>query len=246
MITTGAKAQLIAFAAITAVGVSYVGARYTGLADAIVHPGYTVRADFAVSGGIFPGAEVTYRGTPVGKVDALRLTSTGVTARLHIDGGPPIPSDTLAVVANRSAVGEQYVDLQPRTDAGPYLHDGSTILRRDTRTPLPTTQLVLSLDRLVRSVGRQDLRTTVDELGKAFSGTGPDLTRLVDSGNALVEAANTELPETITARSLVTTRRSDSEFMWTGIGSPTTTGLAGLLTSMTESWLSSCVPRTRT
>lgn len=198
MITTGAKAQLIAFAAITAIGVSYVGARYTGLADAIVRPGYTVRADFADSGGIFPGAEVTYRGTPVGKVDALRLAPTGgVTAHLHIDGGPPIPSDTLAVVADRSAVGEQYVDLQPRTDSGPYLHDGSTISRDDTRTPLPPTQLILSLDRLVRSVGRQDLRTTVDELGKAFSGTGPDLARLVDSGNALVEAANTELPETI-------------------------------------------------
>ncbi|MEV6948605.1 MlaD family protein [Streptomyces sp. NPDC051172] len=199
MITRTVKAQLVAFAAVTAVGVSYVGARYTGLVDDVLGRGYTVQADFADSGGIFPGAEVTYRGAPVGKVGALRLSgSGGVSVALDIkDGAPRIPADTLAVVADRSAVGEQYVDLQPRTSHGPYLLDGSAIPRGSTRVPLPTTDLVLSLDRLVNSVGKNDLRVTVDELGKAFDGTGPNLSRLVDSGNALVESASQSLPETI-------------------------------------------------
>ncbi|MGW2719717.1 MCE family protein [Streptomyces sp. NPDC001492] len=199
MITRTVKAQLVAFAAVTAVGVSYVGARYTGLVDDVLGRGYTVRADFADSGGIFPGAEVTYRGVPVGKVGALRLSgSGGVSVALDIkDGAPRIPADTLAVVADRSAVGEQYVDLQPRTSHGPYLLDGSAIPRGSTRVPLPTTDLVLSLDRLVNSVGKHDLRVTVDELGKAFDGTGPHLSRLVDSGNALVESASRSLPETV-------------------------------------------------
>lgn len=190
------RAQLLGFAAVTAIGVSYVGAEYVGLADRILDRGYTVRADFADAGGVFEGAEVTYRGVPVGRVGGLRLDSGGVRVDLRIDGGPRIPADTLAVVANRSAVGEQYVDLQPRARSGPYLRDGSTIARRDTRTPLPTTTLILSLDRLVNSVGKDDLRVTVDELGKAFAGTGPDLTRLVDSGNALVRSASDALPET--------------------------------------------------
>ncbi|GAA2470464.1 MlaD family protein [Streptomyces longisporus] len=199
MITRTVKAQLVAFAAVTAVGVSYVGARYTGLVDDVLGRGYTVQADFADSGGIFPGAEVTYRGVPVGKVGALRLSgSGGVSVALDIkDGTPRIPADTLAVVADRSAVGEQYVDLQPRTSHGPYLLDGSAIPRGSTRVPLPTTDLVLSLDRLVNSVGKNDLRVTVDELGKAFDGTGPNLSRLVDSGNALVESASQSLPQTI-------------------------------------------------
>ncbi|MBV7697499.1 MCE family protein [Streptomyces sp. TRM70350] len=199
MITRAVKAQLLAFATVTAVGVSYVGAEYTGLVDSVLGRGYTVRADFAESGGIFTGAEVTYRGVPVGRVGALRLTGGGgVSVALDIeDGAPRIPADTLAVVGNRSAVGEQYVDLQPRTSAGPYLLDGSTIPRGSTRVPLPTTDLVLSLDRLVNSVGKDDLRVTVDELGKAFAGTGPHLSRLVDSGNALVESASESLPETI-------------------------------------------------
>ncbi|MET7535628.1 MlaD family protein [Streptomyces sp. NPDC005349] len=199
MITRTVKAQLLAFATVTAVGVSYVGAEYTGLVDGVLGRGYTVRADFADSGGIFAGAEVTYRGVPVGRVGSLRLTgSDGVSVALDIkDGAPRIPADTLAVVANRSAVGEQYVDLQPRTSHGPYLLAGSSIPRGSTRVPLPTTDLVLSLDRLVNSVGKDDLRVTVDELDKAFSGTGPNLSRLVDSGNALVGSASESLPQTI-------------------------------------------------
>ncbi|MEU1848630.1 MlaD family protein [Streptomyces sp. NPDC019990] len=198
MITRTVKAQLLAFAVLTGVGVSYVGAEYTGLVDEVLDRGYTVRADFAASGGIFSGAEVTYRGVPVGRVGELRLAGSGVSVALEIeDGAPRIPADTLAVVANRSAVGEQYVDLQPRRSGGPYLLDGSPIPREHTRVPLPATDLVVSLDRLVNSVGKDDLRTTVDELGKAFSGTGPRLGRLVDSGNELVEAASDTLPQTV-------------------------------------------------
>ncbi|MDQ0939892.1 MCE family protein [Streptomyces sp. V1I1] len=199
MITRSVKAQLVAFAVVTAVGVSYVGAQYTGLSEAVLDRGYTVRADFAASGGIFKGAEVTYRGVPVGRVGELRLTgSDGVSVALDIEDGQRIPADTLAVVAHRSAVGEQYVDLQPRVSSGPYLKDGSRIARGDTRVPLPSTDLVLSVDRLVKSVGKEDLRITVDELGKAFAGTGPHLSRLVDSGNRLIESASDSLPQTIT------------------------------------------------
>ncbi|MEU6577285.1 MlaD family protein [Streptomyces sp. NPDC046805] len=198
MITRTVKAQLLAFATVTAVGVSYVAAEYSGLADRILGSGYTVRADFSDSGGIFTGAEVAYRGVPVGRVGHLRLSrGGGVSVDLDVTDGTPIPADTLAVVADRSAVGEQYVDLQPRRASRPFLHDGSTIPRRDTRIPLPTTALISSVDRLVGSVNKGDLKITVDELGKAFAGTGPHLGRLVDSGNALVESADGALPETV-------------------------------------------------
>lgn len=197
MITKMVKLQLMAFGLVTAVGVSYVGAQYAGLADRVLDRGYTVQAELGASGGIFTGAEVTYRGVPVGRVGDLRLTGDGVSAALDIKDDRRIPSDSLAVVATRSAVGEQYVDLQPRTESGPYLRNGSTIARSDTRTPLQTTKMVSSLDRLVGSVGKKDLKTTVHELGEAFAGTGPQLTRMVDSGNALVNSASDSLPQTI-------------------------------------------------
>jgi phospholipid/cholesterol/gamma-HCH transport system substrate-binding protein len=76
------------------------------------------------------------------------------------------------------------------------LRPGSTIARADTRIPLPNTDLMVNLDRLVNSVNRQDLEITIDELGAAFNGTGPDLQRLIDSGNSLIETADQNLPQT--------------------------------------------------
>ena len=71
------------------------------------------------------------------------------------------------------------------------------IPRQDTETPLPVQTLLVNLDRLVNSVPRDDLVTVIDELGAAFNGTGPDLQRLIDKGNALTEEATKALPETV-------------------------------------------------
>ncbi len=196
MVTRGVKLQLVAFLALALVAVSVLSARYIGLFDKVAGGGYVVTADFGDSGGIFTGAEVTYRGVTVGSVDRLRLTDGGVLVDLRMHRGTQVPRDTIAVVENRSAVGEQYVDLQPRTDRGPFLAGGSRIPRDDTRTPTRIDTVLLDVDRLVRSVDRQDLSTTVDELGKTFAGGGTDLQRLIDSGDALTASATQALPET--------------------------------------------------
>jgi phospholipid/cholesterol/gamma-HCH transport system substrate-binding protein len=196
VIRRGTKLQLVAFAVLTVLGVSYVSARYVGLGDALLGDGYVVTADFDESGGIFANAEVTYRGVAVGRVDRLRLADDGVHVDLRIEKDVQIPADTAAVVENRSAVGEQYVDLQPRSTGGPFLGDGDRIRERETDTPLPVETLLLNLDRLVQSVGKRDLVVVIDELGAAFGGTGRDLQRLLDSGDALTRAAVEALPET--------------------------------------------------
>lgn len=193
MISRRVRVQLMVFVLLTAIGVGYAGVRYVGWGSG----GYTVRADFAEAGGIFEGAAVTYRGVTVGRVGALDPGKDGVHVELELDDGTRIPSSTLAVVANRSAVGEQYVDLQPRRRTGPYLAEGATIPRQDTRTPLPTTTLLLDVDKLVESVPKEDLVTVLDELGQAFSGTGTDLSRLVENGNLLIHSANDNLEETV-------------------------------------------------
>lgn len=192
MITRRVKVQLTVFALITMVGVTFVGARYAQLNRLLYNTSYTVVAHFKDSGGMYAGGLVSYRGVPVGRVDKLVLTHDGVDAYLDIDHGwdGRIPADTLAVVGNRSAVGEQYVDLQPQTDAGPFLHGGSQIAMADTRTPLPTQKLLGDISTTVQSVNRRSLRTTVHELGKAFGGTGQDLQRIIDTGTSFIHAAN--------------------------------------------------------
>src|SRR6185312_6452698 len=192
VITRRTKVQLMIFALITMLGVTYVGATYAQLNRLFYDTSYTVVAHFEDSGGMYAGGLVSYRGVRVGDVDKLVLTRDGVDAYLSIDKGwdGKIPADSLAVVGNRSAVGEQYVDLQPQTDDGPYLHNGSQIARADTRTPLPTQKLLADISNTVESVNRRSLRTTVHELGTAFAGTGPDLRRIIDTGTSFIHEAN--------------------------------------------------------
>ncbi|MQA96074.1 MAG: MCE family protein [Streptosporangiales bacterium] len=197
MIRTGVKLQLIAFLIITVVGVAYTAVRYVGVGDAIVNNTYHVAADFPDSGGIFEDAEVTYRGVPVGRVGPLSLKGDGIQVRLDLERGTLIPADTVAVVANRSAVGEQYVDLQPRRATGPYLEEGSSIPRQNTRIPVSTAELLRNTNALLASVPTEDLATVITELNAAFSDMGPDLQRLIDNGNSLVESADEVYPETV-------------------------------------------------
>lgn len=191
MITSRTKKQLLVFVFITLVGVSYVGARYARLDRLVYDSSYQVNAHFAESGGIFTGAAVTYRGVGIGQVSDMRLITDGVNVVLDIENGyDKIPTDTLALVGNKSAVGEQYVELAPRTDDGPFLKDGSVIKTEDTAVPVSTTEILTNLDRLVTSVPQDKLRIVVEELGAAFQGTGEDLAQIIDTSNSFIATAN--------------------------------------------------------
>jgi phospholipid/cholesterol/gamma-HCH transport system substrate-binding protein len=201
MITRKVRIQLAVFGLVAILGILFAGGRYAGLGRLApgYDPGYLVSADFSDSGGIFTGAEVTYRGVPVGKVEKLVLDdgSSGVTVKLRLKPGTEVPTPVRAVVGNRSAIGEQFVDLQPEHAGAPYLATKGAIIPRDkTAIPLPPTQLVVNLDDLVRSVNTEDVTTVLDELGTAFTGAGDDLQRLIDASDALTTTATKYLPQT--------------------------------------------------
>jgi virulence factor Mce-like protein len=192
----GVKVQLVAFALITVLGITYTAVRFVGIGRGVLNQGYVAYVDLTDSGGIFTNAEVTYRGVTVGRVGPIELTRDGLRVRLNLNRGRHIPRDTIAVVANRSAVGEQYIDLRPRSDGGPYLDHGApyTIPRQDTKLPVPTEELLGNLDKLVASVDPQDLATIVDELDKAFAGSAADLQTILDSSDRLLKEANDNFP----------------------------------------------------
>lgn len=197
MIGTKTLRLVALFAVISIVGIVYVGLRYVG-ADSLIGLGpYTAKVELADSGGIFPDASVSYRGVEIGKVGDMRVTPQGLEVDLEIEqDAPPVPTSSTAVIANRSAVGEQYVDLQPANDRGPYLDEDSVIPISQTRTPVPVDQLLADVNALATSVPLPELRTTVDELFNAFDRAGPDLQRLLDSSNALIPDAIANLPQT--------------------------------------------------
>ncbi|MCW2743263.1 MAG: ABC-type transport system, mce(Mammalian cell entry)-related protein [Blastococcus sp.] len=198
MIARSTKLKLLAFATLAVLGMAYLGFTYVGLDRALLGGGYEVAADFEDSGGIFVNAEVSYRGVEVGRVTDMQLVDDGVRVKLRIDpGSEPIPADTDAIVATRSAVGEQYVILRPSGSGEPFLGDGDVIPQERTSIPVPVEQMLLNLDEFVSSIDQENLRIVIEELGRAFEGAGDDLGRLIDNGDLLLARAEQSLPQTL-------------------------------------------------
>lgn len=197
MLTLVTRIKIAAFAVIAIVVVAYIGVNYADVGRYVGLRGYyTVRLDLPSTGGLFEGSAVSYRGVTVGKVGKLDLTRDGVIADLRIDNSAPdIPRDLQAIVANRSAVGEQYVDLRPRADAGPYLEQGTTIPRSVTTTPAPVDETLKSVNDLTASLPLNDTKILIDELGLAFAGQGPHLQQLLDTSTRFIAASDAAFPE---------------------------------------------------
>ena len=203
MITRRVKIQLMIFVLLTISGVAFVGAKYANLGTLFYKDHYTVTANFKDSGGIYKGAEVDYRGVMIGSVGNMTLTPTGVDLALDIKNKwKSIPdSNVVAVVANRSAVGEQFVDLQPCSTlaiaaanlcptSGPFLRDGSVITQDHTVIPISTAKFLGDTATTVSSINRGSLSTSVHELGAAFANTGNALGQILDTSNSFVHLAD--------------------------------------------------------
>lgn len=197
MITRSVWVKTVIFVVIAALGVGYILVHYIGVGEAVLGERYTAYVDLRDSGGIFTTASVTYRGVEVGRVGAITLRPDGIRVALDLASSPHIPANVDAVVGDGSPIGEQFVDLRPRTSTGPYLHQGSIIPTSRTSLPVSTQDLLVNLDRLVRSVPQNDLHTLITELGTTFDDTGPALQKLLDASHQLVQTAQTNLDPTL-------------------------------------------------
>jgi len=88
---------------------------------------YRVTVQLPESGGLLPNQDVALRGVRIGRVESLQITDTGVNAIANITSKARIPANSVARVSALSPAGEQYINFEAESDAGPYLHDGSFI-----------------------------------------------------------------------------------------------------------------------
>ena len=127
-----------------------------------------------------------------GEADRERCRS----GRCRSNTSPKIPADLQADVLSVSAVGEQYVDLRPRTDSGPYLQDGSRIPVDDTTIPQEVGPMLDQVSKLVDTIPGDRISDLLDESFKAFNGAGPDFQSLFDSASKLTGDINGVSDET--------------------------------------------------
>lgn len=194
MLTRFVRIQLTVFTIISVVGVCAMALYYMQLPTLLGVGRMVVTLELPATGGLYRFSNVTYRGLPMGKVTDVRIVRNGaipsVEATLSLDNSPKVPADLVAAVGSVSAIGELYVDLQPRTSSGPYLHDGSVIAASDVKLPPPVGPMLDKVSALVDSLPKERLGELLDESFKAFNGAGYDLSALIDSSSKLAGDLN--------------------------------------------------------
>ncbi|MFC7496781.1 MULTISPECIES: MlaD family protein [unclassified Nocardioides] len=136
---------------------------------------WRVTVDLRQAAGLHERSTVNYRGQRIGAVSDVHLTDEGVAATLEIDEGVRVPRDSDFEVRNLSAVGEQYLDIRPRVDGGPWLADGDHVPASETTTPLAVHEIVGRTQRLVDDIDLDDLRTIARETDAVFGDGSVDL-----------------------------------------------------------------------
>ncbi|QSR27547.1 MCE family protein [Nocardioides aromaticivorans] len=157
-------------------GVLYVADTVVG--GSLFRNPYHLTVELPQAAGLHEGSVVTYRGQRIGEVTAVRLSDAegvGAVAELEIESDVEIPTDSAMEVRNLSAVGEQYLDVRPRTDSGPFLADGATVPVASTSVPVNVPDVLAHAQGLMSHLDVADIRTIADETAAIFGNGDEDV-----------------------------------------------------------------------
>ncbi len=133
--------------------------------------GYRLKAEFGDAVQLAQQSDVRISGVSVGKVVSVSLDKhTGLTkAVLQLDNKyAPRPTDTRAILRQKSLLGETYIELTPGSQNGPKLPDGGTIPRGQISPTVQLDQILSTFD----PATRRAFSTWVQQDGQALTGRG--------------------------------------------------------------------------
>ncbi|TCJ30826.1 MlaD family protein [Nocardioides jejuensis] len=145
-----------------------------------------ITVHMAQTGGLFKGSAVTYRGVNVGTVTDIKVGKTGPDATVTFRNGAKVPKTVDAKVISLSPIGEQFLDLSPKSASGPYLEGGDQISAQAVSLPITVASAADNLDNLLDEINDKDVKILMTELNAAVKDSGDDLDRLLTSSNQLV------------------------------------------------------------
>ena len=190
MLTRFVRTQLIIFTIASIVGILAMVLVYMQAPTLLGIGRMTVKLELPRTGGLYQFSNVTYRGVQIGKVTDVHATRAGAEATLSLDTSPKIPADLQANVLSVSAVGEQYVDLQPRSDSAPYLRDGSVITAQNTGVPQAVGPMLDQVSVLLDTIPKEKLSKLLDESFQGLNGAGDELATLFESSSTFARDFN--------------------------------------------------------
>ena len=184
LLTRFVKTQLVVFSILTILGLLVLSLYYLRLPTAAGIGQYELKVDLPRAGGLYKTANVTYRGTTIGRVTGMEPTERGARATLSIANKFKVPVDATANVGSVTAVGEQFVDLVSMGDSGQYFQPGQTITK--STVPQAVGPALDNANRALAAIPAGKIPILLDETAQAVGGIGPTLQKLVDNTQSFV------------------------------------------------------------
>ncbi len=114
----------------------------------------TIVATFAEAPGLYAGNHVDVLDIPVGTIQRVKATGTGVVVTMKVPASLKLPAGVGALLDAPQVVTDRYVQLQPAYHSGPVVTDKTLrIPMSRTAEPLSTEQILNSLDTLLAALG---------------------------------------------------------------------------------------------
>jgi phospholipid/cholesterol/gamma-HCH transport system substrate-binding protein len=187
------KIQLVLFTILTILSIVILGWYYLRVPSLMGIGQYRLYTELPRSGGLYATANITYRGTQIGKVTAVEPTEKGIRVTMSIDDRYKIPADATANVHSVSAIGEQYVDLVSTGNPGQYLSNGQMVATGTV--PSEVGPALDAANRGLQVLPKEKIDSLLTETSKAVGGLGPSLQRLVDGTTNLAQGFQENIPQ---------------------------------------------------
>jgi phospholipid/cholesterol/gamma-HCH transport system substrate-binding protein len=157
--------------------------------------GYEFKASFAEATQLAQEAEVRISGITVGKVKKIELGDDGRTeATIEMKGkyAPP-PSDSHAILRQKTLLGETYVEMTPGTKGAAPLKEGSKLATANVAPTVELDEIFRSFDAKTRKafqVWQQEVAKGIEGRGEDFSDALANLDPFATDTNKVLEIRN--------------------------------------------------------
>jgi phospholipid/cholesterol/gamma-HCH transport system substrate-binding protein len=152
--------------------------------------GYQVHVHFPEATTLAAEADVRMAGVTIGKVRAKSLDKGGDRTNVTLEIQPkfaPLPSNTHAILRQKTLLGETYVEMTPGTRGAKRLGDGATVANSQVEPTTELDEILRIFDPKTKDAYRQWIAESAAQIGH---GGGQDLNDAL--GNLATFAANGE------------------------------------------------------
>ncbi|MEB3034047.1 MlaD family protein [[Mycobacterium] nativiensis] len=159
-------AAVAAFCAIVMMFVSYIAS----LGIRVAPPSNRVSLSMSVAdtNNAVVDSRVLLRGVPVGKVTEIETSIANATIHFYIDGKYQVPVDSVIRLDNLSALGESYIEIEPRSAIGPMFRNGQRIESEAVKQPPSISELGVSVARVLNQLDPDELERVIHEFDTAI------------------------------------------------------------------------------